>query len=131
MGATAMPGVFEVYIQTHFSSAHKLVGYPGDCARMHGHNWLIEVHVRCRELNAIGIGIDFRDIKTAVKEVIARMDHCDLNDLPEFRDANPTSENIARLLYREVSKKINTDTIAVSMVKVCETPGAGAIYREE
>lgn len=126
-----MPGVFEVYIKTHFSAAHRLCGYPGDCARVHGHNWIVEVYVQCRELNEIGIGIDFRDIKQAVKEVLSKMDHSDLNELPAFKDVNPSSENIAKLLYRELSKVINTDRVNVSKIKVCETPGAGAFYWEE
>ncbi|GLI36320.1 6-carboxytetrahydropterin synthase QueD [Desulforhabdus amnigena] len=126
-----MPGVFEVYVKTHFSAAHRLRGYPGDCARVHGHNWIIEVYVQCRKLNEIGIAIDFRDIKNAVKEVLGRMDHCDLNDLPAFKDENPTSENIAGFLYRELSRALNDGTVKISKVKVCETPGAGAIYWED
>ncbi len=58
-----MTEVYELYVKTHFSAAHSLKGYPGDCARVHGHNWIIEVFVRCTKLNEIGIGIDFRDIK--------------------------------------------------------------------
>ena len=126
-----MPGVFEVYIKTHFSAAHRLCGYPGDCARIHGHNWIVEVYVQCRELNEIGIGIDFRDIKQAVAEVLSKMDHSDLNELPAFKELNPSSENIARLLYHELSQVLNTDRVRVSKVKVCETPGAGAYYWEE
>jgi 6-pyruvoyltetrahydropterin/6-carboxytetrahydropterin synthase len=49
-----MGGIFEVYVQTHFSAAHRLEGYPGDCSRTHGHNWIIEVFVRCSALNDIG-----------------------------------------------------------------------------
>lgn len=126
-----MPGVFEVYVKTHFSAAHSLKGYPGDCARMHGHNWIIEVFVKCRELDEIGIGIDFRDIKQAAKEVIQDLDHFNLNDLPAFKEVNPTSENIAKFLYQELSQKLNSDAVKVSKVKVCETPGAGALYWEE
>ncbi|MCJ7810528.1 MAG: 6-carboxytetrahydropterin synthase, partial [Desulfobulbaceae bacterium] len=48
-----MRGVFEIVVQSHFSAAHSLRGYAGDCARTHGHNWIIEVYVRCRELNEI------------------------------------------------------------------------------
>jgi 6-pyruvoyltetrahydropterin/6-carboxytetrahydropterin synthase len=65
-----MPGVFEVYTKTHFSAVHKLCGYPGDCARTYGHNWIVEVYVKCRLLNETGIGIDFRDIKEGVKQVL-------------------------------------------------------------
>jgi len=126
-----MPGVFEVYVKTHFSAAHSLRGYSGDCACVHGHNWIVEVFVQCRELNEIGIGIDFRDIKQAVKDVLSRMDHCNLNELPAFRDVNPTSENIARLVYREISELLNNEKVRVSRVKICETPGAGAFYWEE
>ncbi len=126
-----MTGVFEIYVQTHFSAAHSLNGYPGDCSRIHGHNWIIDVFVRCRKLNDIGIGIDFREIKESVKGVLKNLDHFNLNDLPAFQDVNPTSENIAQFLYRELGRNLNRDHITVSKVKVSETPGAGAFYWEE
>ena len=126
-----MPGIFEVYVKTHFSAAHSLMGYEGDCARVHGHNWIIEVFVRCKELNEIGIGIDFRDVKEGVKQVLEGLDHFNLNELPAFKALNPTSENIARFLYLELAKKFNSNVAKVSRVKVSETPGAGASYWEE
>ncbi len=126
-----MAGIFEVYVKSHFSAAHSLRGYPGDCARVHGHNWMVEVFAKCTELNNIGIGIDFRDIRAAVKEVLAGLDHSDLNELPLFREENPSSENIARFLYKELSLRLNSPTVKVSRVKVSETPGAGAFYWEE
>lgn len=126
-----MPGIFEVYIETHFSAAHALRGYPGDCARLHGHNWIIQVYVRCRELDDIGIGIDFRVIKENVKDVLQGLDHFNMNELPPFQEDNPTSENIAKYLYRELRKRIDSDKVKVSKVKVSETPNAGAFYWEE
>jgi 6-pyruvoyltetrahydropterin/6-carboxytetrahydropterin synthase len=126
-----MPGVYEIYIQKHFSAAHSLNGYPGDCARTHGHNWIIDVFVRCRELDEIGIGIDFREIKGAVKEVLDGIDHYNLNETPYFAEVNPTSENIAKYLYKEIGNRINSDLVGVSKIKVSETPGAGAFYWEE
>lgn len=126
-----MHGMFEVYVKTHFSAAHSLKGYPGDCARVHGHNWVIEVFVQCKELDEIGIGIDFRDIKQAVEDVLEGLDHFHLNELPAFRDVNPSSENISKFLYTKLSKKLNSEAAKVSKVKVCETPGAGASYWEE
>jgi len=126
-----MPGIFEVYIETHFSAAHALKDYPGDCARLHGHNWIIQVYVRCRELDDIGIGIDFRVIKENVKDVLQGLDHFNMNELPAFQEDNPTSENIAKYLYRELGKRIDSDKVKVSKVKVSETPNAGAFYWEE
>lgn len=126
-----MPGVYEVYVKTHFSAAHALRGYPGNCSRTHGHNWIIEVYVKCKALDDIGIGVDFRDIKMAVKKVIKELDHFDLNELPVFKEVNPTSENIAKYLYLEIGNLLNNNVVNVSKVKVCETPGAGAFYWEE
>jgi len=126
-----MNGVFEVCVKTHFSAAHFLRGYSGDCARLHGHNWTIEVFVRCRELNEIGVGIDFRDVKLAAGEVLKDLDHSNLNNLPVFKDMNPTSENIARFLYKELCEKLNSDNAKVSRVTVCETPTSQASYWEE
>ena len=126
-----MSGIYEVYVKTHFSAAHALKGYLGDCARLHGHNWIIEAFVRCKDLDDIGIGIDFRDIKKGVKDVLEGLDHFNLNELPAFKDENPTSENIAKFIYKELSKKLNSAAVKISKVKVSETPGAGAFYWEE
>jgi len=126
-----MAGVFEVYVQAHFSAAHALRGYPGDCSRTHGHNWIVDVFVKCKKLNEIGIGVDFRDIKKGLKDVLKGLDHFNLNELPPFNEDNPTSENIARFLYIQLGKRLNSDLVQVSKIKVSETPGAGAFYWEE
>jgi 6-pyruvoyltetrahydropterin/6-carboxytetrahydropterin synthase len=126
-----VPGVFEICVEAQFSAAHSLSGYQGNCAQLHGHNWIVEVSVKCLELNNIGIGIDFRDIKQAIKNVINDLDHSCLNEHPEFKDTNPSSENIARFLYRQLGEKINSVNVKVSKVKVSETRSAGAYYWEE
>lgn len=126
-----MASIFEVYVKTHFSAAHRLVGHPGDCSRAHGHNWIVEAYVQCQLLNDTGISIDFRELKAAVKEVLLDIDHFDLNELEPFKTLNPSSENIAKYLYQELSKKIDRDSVRVSKVKVSETPGTGAFYWEE
>ncbi|UCD87143.1 MAG: 6-carboxytetrahydropterin synthase QueD [Desulfobacterales bacterium] len=126
-----MPGIFEVYVRTHFSAAHSLEGYPGDCARLHGHNWAVEVFVKCKDLDEIGIGIDFKDIEQAVRAVLKGLDHFNLNELPAFEDVNPSSENVAKFLYKALGNRLNSDRVQVSKVKVSETPRAGASYWEE
>lgn len=123
--------VYEIYVKDHFSAAHALDGYDGNCSKIHGHNWIIEIFVQCRQLNAIGIGIDFRDVKESVKKILKKVDHTHLNTLDIFKDINPTSENIARFLYGELETHLNTPYIKVSKVKVSETPGCGSSYWEE
>ncbi len=122
---------YELYVKSNFSAAHALAGYDGDCARLHGHNWMIEVYVRCKTLDEIGIGIDFREIKQSIKELLKDLDHCNLSELPVFQDINPTSEHLARHIYKELSRRLNSANVRVSKVKVSETPGAGAFYWED
>lgn len=126
-----MQGFYEVCVKTNFSAAHFLRDYPGDCARLHGHNWDVEVFVRCEKLNELGIAVDFRDIKRALREVLQDFDHTNLNDLSVFRNQNPSSENMARVLYQALGKKIDTDKVSVSKIKVSETPNTAASYWEE
>jgi 6-pyruvoyltetrahydropterin/6-carboxytetrahydropterin synthase len=55
--------MFVLKIVTDFASAHSLRNYPGDCSRLHDHNWQAEVSVESEVVNALGIDIDFREIK--------------------------------------------------------------------
>ena len=122
--------MYEVNIRTHFSAAHRLKGYAGSCSKIHGHNWDVEVFVRGKKLNKLGILVDYRHIKMLTAEVIKKLDHADLNALVEFGKLNPTSENLARFLFRELSKQINGKSCTVSRVCVHETPETGACYME-
>lgn len=126
-----MAGVFEIHIKTHFAAAHTLAGYPGDCARLHGHNWNVELFVRCKGLDNIGIGIDFRVVKEKTARILEGLDHRNLNDLSMFRGVNPTSENVARYLFGALARELNNDRVWISKVKVSETEDAGAFYWEE
>ncbi|QCU89992.1 6-carboxytetrahydropterin synthase QueD [Thiomicrorhabdus sediminis] len=103
-----------------FASAHSLRGYPGDCAKLHGHNWKIEVQVRGEKLNEIGMVIDFKEIKRHAKEVIKELDHSFLNDHEHFQEVNPTAENIAVYLFDEINKRISTDAVAMHSITVWE-----------
>jgi 6-pyruvoyltetrahydropterin/6-carboxytetrahydropterin synthase len=120
--------MFELSIKTHFSAAHRLVGYAGPCANPHGHNWDVEVFVRGTQLNELGMLIDFTDIKEAVRMAMKEVDHCDLNQLPAFMRENPTSENLARYLHERLSETLNGKALKVFKVTVCETPRTTASY---
>ena len=120
--------MFELSVKTHFSAAHRLVGYDGACANVHGHNWDVEIFIRGTSLDNLGMLIDFRDMKAAIREVMSEVDHCDLNKLPAFLTENPTSENLAKYLHGKLGIILNNDRYEVFKITVCETPGTTASY---
>ena len=120
--------MYEVSINTHFSAAHRLIGYDGPCAGPHGHNWGVDVFLRGESLDELGMLVDFRDIKTSVTSALAELDHKDLNTVQAFTDRNPTSESIAEYLLNKLSEEFNSDRCEVHRVTVHETPQTGASY---
>ncbi|HIM58563.1 MAG TPA: 6-carboxytetrahydropterin synthase QueD [Gammaproteobacteria bacterium] len=123
--------MFVLKIVTDFASAHSLRNYPGNCARLHGHNWQVEVSVESEVLNEMGIAIDFREIKNQTKKVVKRLDHQYLNEIPPFDELNPTAENIAKYFYEEVGQLINNSDVRVCEVIIWETPRASVAYSEK
>ena len=97
--------MYEVRIETNFSSAHHLLNYKGKCENMHGHNWKVEVSVKGEILDKSNILVDFKVLKKKVNEIIDYLDHKDLNELPEFKDISPSSEIIAKYIFEEVQKE--------------------------
>lgn len=79
------------------SASHRLVvDYGTKCAQLHGHNWIITLFCRAKELDKNGMVVDFTIIKRTIKD---RLDHKSLNDVLPF---NPTAENIARWCTEQI-----------------------------
>ena len=123
--------MYELMVETNFSSAHQLRGYKGECEKLHGHNWKVQVHVIAEKLNELDMAIDFHELKDFVGEVIAPLDHGFLNDLFPFTEKNPSSENIAKWIFDSLKKKINDDNLRLSAVTVWESEITSATYFEE
>ncbi len=120
--------MFEITVKDHIASAHQLHGYVGPCQHLHGHTWHIEVSLAGNELNAIGLVIDFKDVKKKLKEILMPLDHVCLNDLPAFKGINPSTENLARHIYREFAKVCHP--LLLKQVRVWESETASVIYYE-
>ena len=125
-----MTAKYTMRVVTDFAAAHALRDYPGECARLHGHNWKVEVEVEASQLNDIGMGVDFKDIKRATKAIIGDLDHRYLNEIPPFDSVNPTAENIAAFLHQNLSSKLNTNVVSVSRITLWETDRACVSYTE-
>ncbi|MDQ7786225.1 MAG: 6-carboxytetrahydropterin synthase QueD [Thermodesulfovibrionales bacterium] len=123
--------MYELMIETHFSSAHQLRGYKGDCERIHGHNWKVQAYVLAETLNELDIAIDFHELKRLTGEIVAQLDHGFLNEIFPFTEKNPSSENIAKWIYDSLRKRISDENIHLSAVTVWESDTASATYFED
>jgi 6-pyruvoyltetrahydropterin/6-carboxytetrahydropterin synthase len=125
-----MAGQFEVMIERNFSSAHQLRGYKGKCENLHGHNYKIEIYARGRELDNIGLLVDFGELKEAADEVVQYLDHRNINELPPFDvELNPSAENLARYILERVSARVGDERVQVYKVRCFETPTSVATYQ--
>ncbi len=122
--------MYELTITRTFSAAHCLRDYDGPCANLHGHNYHVEITVAGEKLNAGGMLMDFTELKAACDETLAPLDHAFLNDLPQFEHQNVTAENIAREIFKDFSRRINTPGIDVTRVRLWESDGSSVIYSE-
>ncbi|MFH1220820.1 MAG: 6-carboxytetrahydropterin synthase [Candidatus Eisenbacteria bacterium] len=137
---------YEISTEVSFSAAHFIAGYPGDCARMHGHNWKVRVALRTGTTGqagsqAIGRGqrtsgpadlaYDFRTLRALMSEVAKALDHTVLNDLACFKGRNPTAEAIAEWFYGEMAGRLADEPVSVARVEVWESPLNCAVYFKE
>ena len=125
-----MAGSFEIMIERNFSSAHQLRGYKGKCENLHGHNYKVEIFARGRELDNIGLLVDFGDLKKAADEIVNYLDHRNINELPPFdEELNPSAENLARYFLERVADSVGDTRVQVYKVRVYETPTSVATYQ--
>ena len=110
--------MYYVRKRLEISAAHKLsLSYPSKCTNLHGHNWIVTVECRARELNADGMVTDFTHVKERVQQLL---DHTVLNDVLPF---NHTAENIARWVVENVENAWRCE--------VQESEGNVAIYEKD
>jgi 6-pyruvoyltetrahydropterin/6-carboxytetrahydropterin synthase len=93
---------------------------------LHGHNWKVEAVAASAALDQSGMVMDFKKLKAALNAVLEKMDHKYLNRLKPFDKVNPTSENIAQYLYRQLKPGVR----GLRAVTVWENPASCATYEE-
>ena len=105
----------------HFNSAHRLnnpnwtkeknLSFYGKCnnPNFNGHNYDLEVTVTGYTDEESGYLIDMKTLSDLIKEeVLNKFDHKNLNlDVLDFKDLNPTAENIIKIIYNKLRKKLD------------------------
>ena len=121
--------MFELVVETDFSAAHNLREYKGQCEKLHGHNWKVQVVLKAEKLDKLGMVMDFREVKRIVGEIMNKFDHTYLNELADFKVLNPTTENLSKILFDELKNTLPLG-VKVSRVTTWESDRCGAIYFE-
>ncbi len=122
--------MFEIKITTQFSAAHFLRNYKGKCESLHGHNWKVEVLVSRKELDSLGMVMDFGDLKKIAKDALEELDHHQLDNIEYFKSHNPSSEEIARYIFNKLEKEISKRDCQLKEVSVWETDSSCATYHK-
>ncbi|MFP4251549.1 MAG: 6-carboxytetrahydropterin synthase QueD [Guyparkeria sp.] len=122
-------GIYTLTTEVEFAAAHRLHGYDGNCARLHGHNWRVVIEVSGRQLDEVGMVVDFKVIRARAREIAKRLDHAYLNEVPPFDSVNPTAEHIAAYFHRSLAAGFDTDAYRVSAVTVWENDRSSATFR--
>ncbi|MDX1518933.1 MAG: 6-carboxytetrahydropterin synthase QueD [Gammaproteobacteria bacterium] len=115
----------DIYKRFSIEAAHHLPNLPEDhkCRRLHGHSFLVEVHVEGNVDETTGWVMDFADISKAFQPLFERLDHHYLNEIEGLE--NPTSENLAKWIWEKLKPELHE----LSAVHVQETCTAGCVYR--
>jgi len=124
-------------VRDDFSAGHALRHYEGKCERMHGHNFAVELTVQGQRLTPdTEMLLDFKTLKTGLKTVLDTLDHRLLNETPPFDVINPSSENLARHIWREMAELLathddpQTRAVRLHSVTVSEKGAQSATYME-
>ena len=129
-----MDGKWRLTVDEAFCASHQLRNYNGKCEHLHGHNFGVTVEVEGTRLDPkVEILVDFGDLKRLTREVLEELEHGHLNDLPAFTERNPSSENIARHIYRALANRLAELTPHARMrsVSVSEKGTSRATYLED
>ena len=112
-----------------FSSAHFLMDLPEghQCARLHGHNYTVELELQARDLTEVGFVKDYNELKPFKDWLDETVDHQSLNDVCPM---NPTAENLAYWFYTQALAVLDLPyDVHVVACRVKETPKTTAEYR--
>jgi 6-pyruvoyltetrahydropterin/6-carboxytetrahydropterin synthase len=121
--------LYRTFVETHFTAAHQLRGYPGHCGRLHGHTWKVRLEVETDIADALGLSIDFKELMRIVHIPLNRLDHFHINEIPPFDRQNPTAENLSKYIYQEVKNNLPA-SVSVHEITVWESEKYGVTYFE-
>ncbi len=121
-----------------FAAAHAIRGHTRGCQNLHGHNYRVRVHLAAERLDALGMVLDFADLKAIVQEILSPFDHHVINEVPPFDQRNTTAELLSAYFFTEVEAGLERFAAAntadaewgvrVIRIEVWENDSSCAVY---
>lgn len=122
--------MFEVTVSRVFEATHFLRRYRGRDEAPHSHAFTLKATIAADSLNESGLAADFATIDEEITRILKPLASKILNESAPFENLNPSAENIARYIYRVLSKNINSDKHRVTKVAIFEDENHEASYYE-
>ena len=119
--------MFTISVEMSFQASHQLALPDGSKEPAHSHNWSVTAEVAARELDDMGVVMDFHKLRTELWAIIAPFDNSQLDALDYFRQNNPSAENMAKYIYDKLTAKL-PEGVDMASVKVAEEQGCWAKY---
>ena len=130
--------MFTIFKDFTFAAAHFIRGHTGGCENLHGHNYRVRVHVSAKRLDALGMVVDFADLKAVMGQVLDPFDHRVINEVAPFTERNTTAELFSEFVYEQVAIGLgrrlveelgdDPDRVRVTRVEVWENDRSCAVY---
>jgi len=128
-GATMGRAMHTIFKDFTFAAAHAIRGHTRGCQNLHGHNYRVRVHLSAGQLDALGMVLDFSDLKAMMQEIVGPFDHRVINDIPPFDERNTTAELISQYVFEEIERRLgDQERVRVTRVEVWETDTSCAAY---
>jgi 6-pyruvoyltetrahydropterin/6-carboxytetrahydropterin synthase len=123
--------MYEIAVEMDFDAAHFLRGYQGKCEALHGHRFKVVTVLKGNKLDDIGLAYDFTLLKKHLGGILTKYDHTNLNEVTPFNRINPSSENIAATIYKELKKKLAGAPVSLASIEVWESPQSRVTYHPD
>lgn len=121
--------MYTIAVRARFSASHSVEVGAAPREAPHGHDWSVEAEIGAETLDRHGLVLDFHRVERLLAECLAGFDGALLDELPDFAEANPTAENVARAIFGKLEPHVPRGRCTLMRVTVWETPTCSATYR--
>ncbi|MCC7293651.1 MAG: 6-carboxytetrahydropterin synthase [Phycisphaerales bacterium] len=120
--------MYTVTVEAGFCAAHQVRLADGSLEPLHGHDWVVTVVCRARQLDALDMVVDFERVRAALEDTLRPLHHANLNNVSMLTGRNPTAEVVAERILASLHLK---GLSSVAQVTVTEAPGCAATFEND